>query len=88
MRSVCKIIFLAFCVNTIICLPPFPSPNDLAKSLFDVTSGVVKKLPDTLPSVDAIFSTSKNLVAGYPIEAVIYAINHFCKLSGNSIELL
>lgn len=73
------VILSTFLVQTILCFPPFGFPNDATKSLYDVTSGVVRKLPDTLPSLDAIFSTSKNIVAGYPIEAMLGAIHHFCE---------
>lgn len=52
---------------------------DVFKSFIDVTSGVAKKLPDSLPSPDAIFSTSKNLIAGYPIEAALSAVHLFCE---------
>lgn len=79
MRSGLGVILLVCFVQTICALPPFGFPNDVAKSLYDVASGVVRKLPDTLPSIDAIFSTSKNIVAGYPVEGVLSAINHFCE---------
>lgn len=81
MKALLFVASAVWCVHTTCGLPPlgFPGAADVAKSLFDVTSGVVRKLPDTLPSVDAIFATSKNLVAGYPIEAIVSAINHFCE---------
>lgn len=52
---------------------------DVFKSFIDVTSGVAKKLPDSLPSPNAIFSASKNLIAGYPIEAALSAVHLFCE---------
>lgn len=52
---------------------------DVFKSFIDVTGGVARKLPDSLPSPDAIFSTSKNLIAGYPIEAALSAVHLFCE---------
>lgn len=67
---------LALCfVQAVVCF----FAVDQAKSLIDATTGVAQKLPDTLPSVDSIFSSSKNLVAGYPAEAVFTVINDFCK---------
>lgn len=51
---------------------------DIAKSLVDVTTGIAKKIPDSIPSPDAIFSASKNLIAGYPFEVASKAVNLFC----------
>lgn len=53
--------------------------TDVAKSGVDVVSGVAQKIPDAIPSPDAIFSASKNLIAGYPFEIAFKAINLFCK---------
>lgn len=53
--------------------------TDAAKSTVDIVSGVAKKIPDAIPSADAIFSASKNLIAGYPFEVAFKAINLFCK---------
>lgn len=52
---------------------------DLAKSFIDVSTGIAKKIPDAIPSPDALFSASKNLIAGYPVEFALQAINIFCK---------
>lgn len=53
--------------------------TDAAKSTVDIASGVAKKIPDSIPSADAIFSASKNLIAGYPFEVAFKAINLFCE---------
>lgn len=53
--------------------------SDAAKSGYDIVSGVAQKIPDAIPSADAIFSSSKNLIAGYPFEVAFKAINLFCK---------
>lgn len=53
--------------------------SDAAKSTVDIVSGVAQKIPDAIPSPDAIFSASKNLFAGYPFEVAFKAINLFCK---------
>lgn len=62
--------------------------TDAAKSGLDIVSGVAQKIPDSIPSGDAIFSASKNLIAGYPFEVAFKAINLFCSaaLSENHIK--
>lgn len=62
--------------------------KDVAKSSVDIASGVAKKIPDAIPSPDAIFSASKNLLAGYPFEVAFKAINLFCSaaLSENQVK--
>lgn len=52
---------------------------DLAKSFIDVSTGIARKIPDTIPTPDAIFSASKNVIAGYPIGIALQTINLFCK---------
>lgn len=54
---------------------------DISKSLVDIASGVAQKIPESIPSPDAIFSASKNLIAGYPIELALSAVNVFCIIS-------
>lgn len=58
------------------------SPNiitNVFKSVKDTATGVVKKIPSSIPSVETIFSASKNLIAGYPFKAIFKTINLFCK---------
>lgn len=63
-------------------MPPLPQlPQtlaDMAKSLGDVAGGLVRGLPGVIPSPAELFSLSKNVVAGYPLEAVLTAVNVFC----------
>lgn len=53
--------------------------TEISKSVVDVATGVAKKIPESIPSPEAIFSTSKNVIAGYPIEVALSAVNLFCK---------
>lgn len=55
------------------------SLKDIGKSAVDSAKGVIDKVPDVLPSPEAIFQAGKNLIAGYPFEAAFRAINTFCK---------
>lgn len=55
------------------------SISEIGKSAIDSAKGVFEKVPDVLPSPDSIFQAGKNLIAGYPIEVAIKAINTFCK---------
>lgn len=70
------VILLIIVVNSVNCQKVVV---DVFKSFIDVTGGIAKKLPDSLPSPEAIFSTSKNLIAGYPIEAALSAVHLFCE---------
>lgn len=65
--------------------PPFA---DFAKSITDVASGVMRSLPNVFPTPEDLFSASKNLVAGYPAEAVLNAVNLFCStaISAKSVQ--
>lgn len=59
------------------------SPNvitNVFKSVKDTATGIVKKIPSSIPSVETIFSASKNLIAGYPLKVIFKTINLFCKL--------
>lgn len=56
-------------------MPPF---TDFAKSLTDAAGGIFSSLPDVLPNPNTLFSASKNLLVGYPAEAVISAVHLFC----------
>lgn len=60
--------------------------TDAARSTVDIVSGVAQKIPDAIPSADAIFSASKNLIAGYPFEVAFKAINLFCKCATASVS--
>lgn len=53
--------------------------TDIAKSAGDVAKGIAEKIPDVIPSPEDIFQGGKNLIAGYPFQAVFSAINQFCK---------
>lgn len=73
-------------INTIIlCLllsNDVVSPNvitNVFKSVKDTATGVVKKIPNSIPSVETIFAASKNVLIGYPFKAVFQTINLFCK---------
>lgn len=54
--------------------------GSLAQSALDTTKGVLKKIPESIPSPQTLFTTSVNVVAGYPFEVAIKAINLFCKI--------
>lgn len=70
-----------------VALGPLPI-SDMVKSLSDVTGGLVRTLPNVLPKPADIFSTGKNLLAGYPVEVLMSAINLFCTaaMSSSSVE--
>ncbi|KAJ6640105.1 Vitellogenin-1 [Pseudolycoriella hygida] len=62
--------------------------TSVAKSTVDIASGVAQKIPESIPSPEALFSSSKNLLVGYPFEVAAKAINIFCSaaLSENQIK--
>lgn len=53
--------------------------TDIAKSVADTAKGVFSKIPDTIPKPEEIFQSTKNLIAGYPLDAVFSAINQVCE---------
>lgn len=53
--------------------------KDISKSAIDATTGVIKKIPDVIPSPEDLFQSAKNVVAGYPFDVAAAAINTFCK---------
>lgn len=53
--------------------------TDIGKSVADTVKGVISKIPDAIPKPEQIFQSAKNLVAGYPFDALFSAINQFCK---------
>lgn len=53
--------------------------TDIAKSVADTAKGVFSKIPDAIPKPEEIFQSTKNLIAGYPFDAVFSAINQVCK---------
>ncbi|XP_011185137.1 vitellogenin-3 [Zeugodacus cucurbitae] len=61
---------------------------DVGKSLKDIATGVSKDITSYIPTPQGIFESSKNLVAGYPFEAVSSAINTICSsaLSSQTIR--
>jgi len=50
--------------------------------------GIVKKVPDVIPTPEALFQASKNVVAGYPFDVAFRIINVFCRaaLSSNEVK--
>lgn len=52
--------------------------SDLAKSAGDAVKGIAEKIPDVIPKPEDIFQGGKNLIAGYPFQALFSAINQFC----------
>lgn len=44
--------------------------KNIGESGFGIVSGVVKKIPDVIPSPKELFESGKNLIAGYPFEYV------------------
>lgn len=54
---------------------------DVAKSGVDTGVGMIKKVPDVLPSPNTLFQASKNVVAGYPFDVAFKVINAFCRWS-------
>lgn len=61
---------------------------DRALVLTHEVQGVAMKITDLLPTPQVIFSISKNMLVGYPVEAVLSAVNLFCSaaLSVSRIE--
>lgn len=53
--------------------------KDLGKSVIDTGIGIAKKVPDIIPTPDALFQAGKNVVAGYPFDIAFKIINTFCK---------
>lgn len=53
--------------------------KDIGKSVVDTGSGIINKVPDIIPTPSALFQSSKNVVAGYPVSVVYKLINTFCK---------
>lgn len=64
------------CVSLILLvftLHPAAEPLDLlniGRSAVDLATGIIEKIPDVIPSKEALFQYSKNVVAGYPVEKV------------------
>lgn len=54
--------------------------GDLTKSSMDLGKGLIDKVPDVIPSPNALFQMGKNVIAGYPFDIASRAINTFCKL--------
>lgn len=54
--------------------------TNVFKSVKDTAKGVARKIPNSIPSPETIFSASKNVIAGYPFKAIFKTINLFCKL--------
>lgn len=76
-----NVLFLIFCVffNAGISGLDLGIRNVL-ESAKDVTSGVAKDIANKLPTPRGLFDSSKQLIAGYPLEFVMSSINAICKL--------
>lgn len=46
---------------------------DIEKSFSDITTGMVKKIPDIVPSKEDFFEKGKNFIIGYPFEKVSFS---------------
>lgn len=57
--------------------------KNLVDSAKDVTAGVAKDMNNKLPTPKGLFETSKQLIAGYPMEFVSTSINKMCKYLWN-----
>lgn len=53
--------------------------TNVFKSVKDTATGIVKKIPNSIPSVETIFAASKNVLVGYPFRLIFKTINLFCK---------
>lgn len=53
--------------------------KDIGTSVLNTGVGIVSKVPDVLPSPEALFQAGKNVVAGYPFDVAFKVINTFCK---------
>lgn len=86
----CVVVFAAVLVVGVnaLAIPQPPPLADFAKSISDVASGMIRNLPNVFPSPVDLFSASKNIVAGYPAEAVLNAVNLFCSsaISTKSVQ--
>lgn len=55
--------------------------SDRAKSMSDMAIGIARRFPGALPKPADVFSASKNLLAGYPVEALLSAIDLICSMA-------
>ena len=53
----------------------------------NVATGVVKDIPNVIPTPNAIFDAGKQVLAGYPFEIVSSAINKICSAALTSKEI-
>ncbi|XP_037921197.1 vitellogenin-2-like [Hermetia illucens] len=62
--------------------------SDILNSAKNIATGTAKKLPDFLPTPKFLVQTTKEIVAGYPFEVALKAINQLCSaaLSADAIE--
>lgn len=55
--------------------------TDLGKSALDIATGVIEKIPDSIPSPENLFQFGKNVLAGYPFEMVRSSKLNFFKFN-------
>lgn len=54
-----------------------PTLTNIGKSAGDFATGIVKKVPEILPSFHHLFERGKNYLAGYPFETVSIGVAFF-----------
>lgn len=77
-----NVLFLILCVfaGRGLCALNFGFAN-IVESAKDVTTGVAKDFANKLPTPRGLFDSSKQLIAGYPLEFVMSSINAMCKFN-------
>lgn len=70
-------VFSALLVHNIHCLSF--GIKDVGKSVVNTGVGVLSKVPDAIPTPEALFQSGKNIIAGYPFDVAFKLINTFCK---------
>lgn len=55
--------------------------TDLGKSALDIATGVIEKIPDSIPSPENLFQFGKNVLAGYPFDMVRSSKLNFFELN-------
>lgn len=53
--------------------------KDVVKSGADTGKGIAKKIPDLIPSPEALFQLTLDGLVGLPLQAFADAINQICK---------
>lgn len=52
--------------------------QDIAKAGSDTGKGIAKKIPDIIPSPEALFKLGLDGLVGLPLQAFVEAINQIC----------